>query len=555
MMAVRTKSLPGWFNTRRGQVLLENLTAYLFLSPAMIIIFIFGLFPVAFAFFVSLHEWGRFPDEYAGLKQYVDALGNFAFVLFFWLGIGMIAAGGVILWRIWREARETPRARLILIPGLFNTAALLAFTNWFFILLLFLMNVPVRLRGQENTSGAFVNEFFASFRFPEALSAADVMWLLTLGAIILSAGFFALLKVTRTGHYLLRFTTGFTLAAGGILLLQLTFTEIEKAVTAAREAGETLPIWSQIILISAGAALLAFAFVVWQRAVRSDSDRRFIFQGIAAILLVVGGYILIAELPRALAEADIDLLRGFNVTVMYTLGTVPIQLAIGLGLAVLLFQNIRGKSFFRVIYFLPYITPFVATSAVFALLFSHRPDSPINRLINLFGIPDQSWLLQPKGVFELIFGSNIPTWLVGPGLALVVIIIYNTWVYSGYSTVIFLAGLGNIPREMYEAAKIDGAGNWQAFRHITLPLLSPTTFFLVLIATIGTFQAFTQIFLMRKPGAYEAVDTINIYILEEIRASRPDYAYGSAMAFVLFAVILVLTILQNRYAQRRVFYG
>jgi multiple sugar transport system permease protein len=86
-------------------------------------------------------------------------------------------------------------------------------------------------------------------------------------------------------------------------------------------------------------------------------------------------------------------------------------------------------------------------------------------------------------------------------------------------------------------------------------MLSPTTFFLMLIATIGTFQAFTQIFLMRLPGAYKAVDTINIYIYEEIRDANPDYAYGAAMAFVLFAVILALTLIQNRVVGRKVFYG
>ncbi|NJL94849.1 MAG: sugar ABC transporter permease [Anaerolineae bacterium] len=130
------------------------------------------------------------------------------------------------------------------------------------------------------------------------------------------------------------------------------------------------------------------------------------------------------------------------------------------------------------------------------------------------------------------------------------------WIYAGYSTVIFLAGLGNVPQDNYEAARIDGANTWQQFRYITLPLLSPTTFFLMLIATIGTFQAFTQIFLLRRPGAYQSVDTINLYIYEEItRDTGPNLAYGSAMAFVLFGVILVLTLLMNRTAGRRVFYG
>ena len=115
--------------------------------------------------------------------------------------------------------------------------------------------------------------------------------------------------------------------------------------------------------------------------------------------------------------------------------------------------------------------------------------------------------------------------------------------------------MGSISPELYDAAKIDGANAWRQFRHITLPLLSPTTFFLVLIATIGTFQAFTQVFLMRRPGAYDSVDTMNLYIYNEIRNQNPDYAYGTALAFVLFAVILTLTLIQNRVASRRVFYG
>src|SRR5690606_25950720 len=133
----------------------------------------------------------------------------------------------------------------------------------------------------------------------------------------------------------------------------------------------------------------------------------------------------------------------------------------------------------------------------------------------------------PRGILQVIFGNGIPDELAGPSLALTVIIIYNVWVYAGYSAVIFLAGLGGIPREMYEAAKIDGANGWQQFRFITLPMLSPTTFFLTLIATIGTFQAFTQIFLLRQAGSYRAVDTINIYIYQELTSSAPDYAYGS----------------------------
>lgn len=551
-MAVQTS---GWFESRRGRVILENLTAYLFLAPAWAIIFVFGLFPVLFAFFVSLHRWRRFPGEYRGLTYYIQALGDFAYVLFFWLALGLILAGLYALWRIWRESEDERQGLLYLLPGAVATAGLFAFVNWFFILLPVVLDVPQRLRGQATTQGLFVSEFFASFRFPEVLAANDIMLLALALALVSAAVFLRLVRTERSGYYLLLALAAFTALICGGLLMQLTLDQIQSATTAAQAAGESLPIWSQIVLISAGAGLLGAALWLWQRGVGDYDDRGFVLKGMVVILAVIGAYLLIRELPVALSGAHRNLTQGFSVTVMYSLFSVPLQLVLGLGLAVLLFQNIRAKSFFRVVYFLPYITPFVATSAVFALLFSHNRNSPINQLMTALNLPVQNWLLEPRGVFQLMFGPDIAPFLAGPGLALVVIIIYNVWVYAGYSTVIFLAGLGNIPRELYEAARIDGASAWHQFRFVTLPLLSPTTFFLILIATIGTFQAFTQIFLMRRPGAYRAVDTVNIYIYEEIRATNPDYAYGTAMAFVLFAVILILTLIQNRVIGRKVFYG
>lgn len=564
-MSATTPNVPqtnrGLFESKRGRTILENLTAYVFLFPALLIIFVFGIFPVGFAFFVSLYQWRRFPGEYRGMEQYVDALGDAAYVIFFWMAIGAMAFGLLMLRRLWRQMRDEEtgtrewRGLAFIPPGIANATAILAIVNWFFVLLPVILNIPQRLRGQQITRDSFVTSFFESFRDPAPLAAANSMWLAVIVALVLSIGAFMLLHASKRGQYL----TSTTLAALGfglgLLLMQLTLFEINLAITAAQDAGESLPIWTHIILISAGVVLLGVAYWTWQRALKADENRRFVLYGFFAVALVCGGYLLIAQIPPALANADRDVLSGFSIIFMYSLGTVPFQLAIGLGLAVLLFQNIQGKSLFRMVYFLPYITPFVATSLIFTLLFSNSPDSPANQLIKAAGGLEQRWLLEPRGLFHLIFGDSIPSWLRGPGLALVVMMIYNTWTYAGYATVIFLAGLGNIPREMYEAAKIDGANGWQLFRNITLPLLSPTTFFLTLVATIGTFQAFTQIWLMRKPGAYQAVDTINIYIFNEISASNPDYAYGSAMAFVLFGVILVLTLTQNRIAGRRVFYG
>jgi multiple sugar transport system permease protein len=211
---------------------------------------------------------------------------------------------------------------------------------------------------------------------------------------------------------------------------------------------------------------------------------------------------------------------------------------------------------YRLIYFLPYITPTVAAAAIFRVFFSARPSAPINNLLSQFGIDPLLWLAEPKGIVELIAGpdASLPGWAVGPSLALVVIIIYNIWSYVGYDTVIFLAGLGGIPSELYEAAAIDGAGRWAQFRNITLPLLSPTTYFLTLLAIIGTFKAFNHVWVLRFAAALGTTDTASIVIFTEFNRNT-RYGYAASLSLVLLGVILVLTVINNRVAEERVFYG
>ncbi len=256
---------------------------------------------------------------------------------------------------------------------------------------------------------------------------------------------------------------------------------------------------------------------------------------------------------RALAP-DSELWPALGATLTYSLISVPVQLFLALLLALVLYQKLRGRAIFRVIMFLPYITSTVASAAVWARLYS--PDTGlINAIIRSVGGTPQKWLLEDGGVFQIVASAlhitNWPTWLNGPSLAMVAVLIYTTWVFVGYDMTIFLGGLGNIPSEMYEAAKIDGAGIWQLFRSITLPLLSPTTFFLSLVTFIGSFKAFNHIWVMTEGRNGTNTAAIETY-RQMYQFQRAGYA--SALAFLLFTAILVITVLQQWYGNKRVNY-
>ncbi len=542
-----------FFNTRRGRIVLENLTAYTFLAPAGLLIILFGIFPVAFAFFVSLHRWRRFPDHYSGLANYEKALGNLAYILFFWLALAAFALAAVMIRRALRALRQSdsPRAAVFLLAGAVCGYAALLVVDWFFKLIPAIMLIPRQVRGQNTSLELFMTKLGESFAMPEVLAAGKLMLLGLLGATVVTALIAWFFRSARGNDLIIWSAIATACAVSGAFLLELTLSEIGAALDAARESGEALPIWSQLVFVSAGIMLIALAWTVFQRGIKSHDNKRFLFMAISGLALAVGGYLLMAELPAALAEADDDLLQGFWVTVMYAVGTVPVQLSVGLALAYLLFQPIRFRAFFRMVYFIPYITPFVATSIVFRVMFDAGKTAPANRALSLIGIAPQRWILERNSIGELL---GLPDFLAGPALALVVIMIYSTWTYIGYDAVIFLAGLGNIPGELYEAARIDGASGWRIFRHITLPMLSPTVFFLSLVAIIGTFQAFTQIWILRTGAVGSKVNTASVYIFDELQNSN-RYGYASSMAFVLFALILLMTLFQNRVMGRRVFYA
>jgi multiple sugar transport system permease protein len=232
------------------------------------------------------------------------------------------------------------------------------------------------------------------------------------------------------------------------------------------------------------------------------------------------------------AFSDPILGRVMRNTVIYSGGTVPLLVIVSLALALALNQSIRGRTFFRVLFFMPVVSSTVAVAMVWRWIYS--PFGPINAILVGFGLPVVGWL-------------TTTTW------ALPAVILMSVWQSMGYSLVIFLAGLQSIPQHLYDAAAVDGANGWLRFRHITVPLLSPTTFFVVVMAVISTFQVFGQVYMLTGGGPAFATSTIVYYVYEQaFLALRMGYA--SALAWLLFAAIFGLTVLQLRFQRRWVTY-
>ncbi|MGD8626446.1 MAG: ABC transporter permease subunit [Anaerolineae bacterium] len=547
-----------FFSGRQWRRWKEALTAYFFIFPAFLIVGLFGLFPIVFAVYVSVHRWRIKPGDFFGLGNYARAIDTMAYVVAFWLCVIFVALALRSLRQMWRTAREHgDRLWPWLVPAAVMAAGIAQFLRFFFLLLPQVLGVADKIRGQERTQELFLQLLGEAWGLPAVQSALRLaLLLLALGLVL---GFLVQRFLTRSRQgvtYYISFLTILLMVGGAALLGWFTWTEIEQAYAAALEAGESLDLWAQIVTMSAGLVLLILAWLVWRRAEQHDSTIGMLLRLGGAAILLIGAWILIGELPRVIAAGDDDWWQGLKVTAYYSIGTVPFQLGISLLLATLLFQNIRGKGFFRLLYFLPYITPAVAAAGVFRVFFSSRPTAPINSLLNLFNAGPLLWLDEPKGILQMIAGSGVtvPEWAAGPSLALVVVIIYNIWSYVGYDTVIFLAGLGSIPSELYEAAAIDGAGRFAQFRHITFPLLSPTTYFLTLLAVIGTFKAFNHVWVLRSGAALGTTDTASIVIFNEFNRNT-RYGYAASLALLLLGVIMILTIVNNRIAEERVFYG
>lgn len=204
--------------------------------------------------------------------------------------------------------------------------------------------------------------------------------------------------------------------------------------------------------------------------------------------------------------------------------TVPIYMAISLILAILINKNVYWKGFFKVAYFMPYISSVVAVAVVWQVLF-HPSAGPVNQFLMSIGI------------------NNPPKWIADPAFALSSVMMISVWISIGFNLIIYMAGLQSIPRDLYEAAEIDGANAWVRFRRITFPILSPTSFFLLVTGIISTFKVFELIAVLTSGGPINSTSMI-VWYLYDTAFINLRVGYASSMAVILFVCVLFITFLQ-----------
>lgn len=233
---------------------------------------------------------------------------------------------------------------------------------------------------------------------------------------------------------------------------------------------------------------------------------------------------------------DPKVLTALGNTFFYAVLAVPLEIVVALGLAVLLNGVHRGRGFFRTVFYLPKMTPTVATASVFLLLLNGNVGA-VNQFLGWFGIEGPQWLVDPAWVKPSI-------------------VLMTLWTVAG-SMVILLAALQNVPRELYEAAEVDGASRPRQFFSITLPLISSTLFFVVIVNTIAALQVFDQAYLLfYRDANSNAPDAALFYGVYLYQAAFQKFNFGlaAAMAWLLFAIIIVITVVQMKVGDRLVYY-
>lgn len=217
-------------------------------------------------------------------------------------------------------------------------------------------------------------------------------------------------------------------------------------------------------------------------------------------------------------------------TILFTGFGVPLGLGAGLLVALLLNTKVKGQGIFRTLFYIPVITPLVVSAVIWKWLYQ-GDYGLINYYLLKFGLIKEKLL-----------------WLADPNLAMPSLIIMGVWMGMGGTMVMYLAGLQGIPEELYDSAKVDGANGFQRLIHITVPLLAPTTFYLLVMSIIGSFQSFAHIYIMTGGGPLRRTTVIGYYLYEK-GFRQYDMGYASAMAYILFAIIFIFTMVQMRFTK------
>lgn len=224
--------------------------------------------------------------------------------------------------------------------------------------------------------------------------------------------------------------------------------------------------------------------------------------------------------------------QSLKVTTLYTIGIVPVQVGLGLLVALLLNQKVRGIGFWRTVFYLPSVVSGVAVAMIW-MWFFHPDLGLFNALLDKVGITGPRWLFSETWALPSLIITGV--WSIGPGM------------------LIFLAGLQSISPELYEAAKLDGATNWRLFWHITIPMLSPQILFNTVIGVIGSYQVFTASFILTDGGPNNATLTMVLYLYRR-GFLMARFGYSAAIAWALFIIIMVFTLFTMRSSRSSVFY-
>ena len=269
-----------------------------------------------------------------------------------------------------------------------------------------------------------------------------------------------------------------------------------------------------VFLITPMLASLALTFYEWDPLIPT----RFTFVGAENYLTLI---------------KDTNFWSALGHTLYFIVGYIPLVLITGLGVALLMNQKLIGRTFFRGAFFIPVISAWVAVALMWSWIFNPKYGI-INYLLGLIGIVG-------------------PNWLYDPNWAMPAIILTSVWKDTGFIMVLFLSSLQNIPQEYYEAAALDGADGWAKFRYITLPLLSPTVFFTLIISLINSFQVFDQVWIMTEGGPAGSTSVLVEQIINNsFRYGRMGYA--ATLSWVVFLIVFVVTVFQTRMQKNWVTY-